>query len=543
MSSIHRYIPKSVLLPSLYEAVFGSILLCGINFLLQWRYGFGWADEGFLWYASQRTSLGELPIRDFFSYDPGRYYWSSLFFHLTGDVGLYSLLLSAAVFGAIGLAAIWFSMCRAGINWKWRVACSILIAIALGFPRHKVYEQSLSLILCAAVFLVLLNPGAAKRWFIFGGLAGLAAFVGRNHGVFFLFAALLCSGYLLIVKQRNLLASASLCFSAGVVIGYLPMIFLFIIKPGFWDAFVVSVLFVSNWQLPLPIPFVWRLNFGGAMSIDLAQAVAVGVACILIPFIYIFGLVIFVAKNKISSEVSPILSLLGASCISGIPYLHQAFGRADFSHIAQAALPVFPAIFALGYYLWFVIDRKYTSGLFVVLSSIVLLISWLPSEPGVRFARMRIKNPDSVASTSIAGKEFVVEKYQADLLAIIQEAANTCKVGRNDFLAAPHFPGIYAFLNSKAPFWENYYLYQRPIEFQQEHIDAISTIRLILLAPDATVDGLERLKLKNTYGLLLEHIFSRFEELKTDGLSGGVKFYVPIGSCSNWGRPTSLDSE
>jgi hypothetical protein len=41
------------------EAIFGSAALCTLSFFLFSKYGFGWADEGLLWYASQRTYAGE----------------------------------------------------------------------------------------------------------------------------------------------------------------------------------------------------------------------------------------------------------------------------------------------------------------------------------------------------------------------------------------------------------------------------------------------------------------------------------------------------
>lgn len=81
------------------EAMLGASILSIITFLLQSNYGFGWADEGLLWYASQRTHAGDLPIRDFFAYDPGRYYWNSFFFWMLDDTGLRSLLIAAATFG------------------------------------------------------------------------------------------------------------------------------------------------------------------------------------------------------------------------------------------------------------------------------------------------------------------------------------------------------------------------------------------------------------------------------------------------------------
>src|SRR5581483_9773517 len=153
-------------------------------FLLQWRYGFNLGDEGWLWYISQRTALGEVPLRDFFSYDPGRYYWSAAIFKLLGRNGFYEQLLANYLFAIIGLALTYFMMSRARLSRPVRIAILLLLGVVIGFPRHKVYEQTISLIAVAAIAFVFEAPQKINRWFLLGILIGLAAFFGRNSGVF-----------------------------------------------------------------------------------------------------------------------------------------------------------------------------------------------------------------------------------------------------------------------------------------------------------------------------------------------------------------------
>ena len=79
--------------------VFLAFSLSGIFYLLQSNVHLNWADEGFLWYGVIHTRLGEIPIRDFQSYDPFRYYWCAAF----GD-SILGLRRAEWLFQAIGLS-------------------------------------------------------------------------------------------------------------------------------------------------------------------------------------------------------------------------------------------------------------------------------------------------------------------------------------------------------------------------------------------------------------------------------------------------------
>src|SRR5919201_6326152 len=97
------------MLNSIASCSFGpwSVLLLAIalgmaSFAIQGRQGINLADEGFLWYGVQQTAHGKVPLRDFQSYDPGRYYWSAAGAFLFGD-GLVALRFSETLFQIVGV--------------------------------------------------------------------------------------------------------------------------------------------------------------------------------------------------------------------------------------------------------------------------------------------------------------------------------------------------------------------------------------------------------------------------------------------------------
>ena len=105
-----------------------AIALAGASFAIQARQGINLADEGFLWYGAQQTARGKVPLRDFQSYDPGRYYWSAVGIWFFGK-GLVALPFSETVFQVLGLWAGLLAASRVVESWTLLAAVGVMLTL------------------------------------------------------------------------------------------------------------------------------------------------------------------------------------------------------------------------------------------------------------------------------------------------------------------------------------------------------------------------------------------------------------------------------
>jgi hypothetical protein len=523
--------PRAALRPAKWFNISEAVLLgAAVSltvFLLQWRYGFNWADEGWLWYISQRTALGDVPLRDFFSYDPGRYYWSAAMFKLLGRSGFFEQLLANYLFAIVGLTLAYFAMFRAGLGRIARIAILVLLGVMIGFPRHKIYEQTLSLICVAAIAFLFESPQRIKRWFLSGIVIGLAAFFGRNSGVFCLLAVAIAFGVVRIPRDAPPLGRAIGAAAAGTLLGYSPMIFMILGIHGFADEFFQSVVMTPRWAWSLPVPFPWHVHLKGLHGIDRLQVRAVAWLCVAVPLTY---------AAVLWRSVRTRAALCGAEWLSvaasaaGAGFLVHAFYTADFFHIAQGVVPFALAAPALSLQFWRKGARLWS--LTVSCSTLFLVLaSWLPMEPLVQHLRTKARAPARVEQISIDGKGFEVPAEQAEIMHIVAAAFLDCTPHDGGFLVAPYYPGLYAFLNTRAPSWDTYYLWPRSDQIQQAEIEALQQNHtgLILLNLQAAINGLENLALVRTNPKLVEYIQSQYRRSEVQLPEGFELYYSPQG--------------
>jgi len=515
---------------NLFEAVLLSAAVSMAVFLLQWRYGFNLGDEGWLWYISQRTAFGDVPLRDFFSYDPGRYYWSAGVFKLLGRNGFFEQLLANYLFAIMGLALTYVAMVRAALSRVWRVAILLLLGVVIGFPRHKIYEQTLSLICLATIAFVFAGPKRLKRWLLLGILIGLAAFFGRNSGIFCGIAAFVALLLLTIRREGPVLSRALGAIATGVLIGYSPMVFMVVAVNGFATRFYESVLLTPRWSWSLPVPFPWHVHLLRLHGVDLLQTRGVSWLCVAVPVTYAY-LLWRAVRSK--GELDRALWLSVASAAAGVGFLVHAFYTSDFFHIAQGVVPFVLATGAFSKHLWQEAVRRRSVIVFCG-SVFLVLAAWMPIEPLVQHLRAKRSAPASLARINMDGKFFEVPSAQAGFMNTVEAAFRDCGPHDGGFFAAPYYPGLYAFLNTRAPIWDTYFLWPRSDQVQQSYIDALQRerTRLILLNPEFAINSRENLELVHTNPKLVAYITAQYQRSDIK-LPGGFELYYSRSECRN----------
>jgi hypothetical protein len=480
---------------------------CAVTALFVWqgRLGFSLWDEGYLWYGTQRVMLGEVPIRDFQSYDPGRYYWSAALMSLWGDNGIVALRGSIAIFQALGLficLALLASGSTRPIRYLWLPAA--ITFVVWMFPRHKLFDTSISIALVAILSHLVQQP-SRRRYFLTGVAVGLAAVFGQNHGVYGAAASLGVIAYLALGrKQHPGFVDALASWTAGVVIGWLPVLFMMALLPGFALSLWKSVLFLFELgatNLPLPVPWPWLVPFGDIPAVDAARGVLAGLFYIATAAYGVLGIAWTIRERLRGKPVPPTVV---ASAFLALPYAHFAYSRADLSHLAQGIFPLL-----IGGLVLLARRPAKISGPFATLLCGASVLVMLPLHPG-----WQCRASMQCVETDVAGSKLTIDPGTAGDLTMLTTLAGRFAPGNRSFVAAPFWPGAYAALHRRSPMWEIYPLFPRDEAFERAELERIKAadpgFAMIL---DLPLDGRDELRFRNTHPLIERYIRDHFEPL------------------------------
>jgi hypothetical protein len=506
-------------------------LSCGLILvfvLVNESYGINLADEGFLWYGVQRTAAGEVPLRDFHAYDPGRYYWSAFWFQLLGD-GLLQLRVSNAIFAGIGVLAALLAA-RSSLRSRWALIGLGAVLVIWLFPRHKMFEHGLAMTAVAVACCLISRP--TRRTFFGAGLfVGLAAVFGRNHGLYLVTAFGLITSALYAKGERRDLARRLLAFAAGVVGGYGPVLLMLASVPGYGEAFgesLAALLAGERAQLSLPVPWPWALEQLPGDLVFGAQRLATSLAFLVLPATYALAAVAIARADAERIRVHPLL--LASTCV-GVVYLYHAFSRADFSHLAQVAHPWILCVVGLGCST----ARKRVLPAGLAASGLLVAFTFFgsaPAQPSWIYRSLARSRPAAVTTLEIDGHPFAIQTQQAKWLEASREIFERYAGNDRSMLIAPIYPFLYAYLGCAAPSWEVYYLWPATVQQQAERIGELEENRVtaVMIAPGEATDGRRDLRFVNTHPLVWKYIRENYKLRQSPGLPRYVRLYTRAAS-------------
>jgi hypothetical protein len=441
--------------------------LAGAAFLLQGKLGLDLADEGFLWMGVVRTAHGGVPLRDFYSYDPGRYLWGAAWAPALGE-GILALRLSTAVFAAGGLFCGLLAARRVTVRWL-TLALVGLVLLLWMFPRHKLFEPSVAMAAVYVAVRVLENP-SRRNCFLAGVTVGLATLLGKNHG---LYCGLAFLALLLLLhwrwgrgapsgagEDRTRFGERLGSLGAGFAAGAIPLLSMMAFVPGFARAYLDSILFFvheGRTNSPLPVPWPWRVGFADAGLAAGLEGMALGLAFLLLPLFY--ALVAVLAWKTNAADLPRRKVLLAGLLVGGF-YMHHAFSRADAPHLAQSIHPALLGLLALPAALGAQGRRSRrlpppSSLAAAALAAGLTLFAAVPQSPLAQEVAAARRGRPYVAAV-VAGDRLRLPAPLAASLAAAAAAVDERVSRAEPLLVFPNAPGLYPVLRREPPVWDTF---------------------------------------------------------------------------------------
>lgn len=520
----HRLIPNSI------KVFLLAFALVTASLLLQGNIGINLADEGFLWYGTVQTVLGEVPIRDFQSYDPARYYWGAFWLKIFGNNGLISLRISTAIFQFLGLSFGLLSLRRVMKSW-WMLTVAGLILLLWMYPNFYIFEPSMAM---AAVYfaVLLLESPSLLQHFISGVFVGLSAFMGLNHGLYTFLSFLLLLVFVWVL-DKNVFLKSFVTWGFGILIGYSTILLMLAVIPGFFECYVESIKFyfrTGETNLPLPVPFPWRVDYSNLSFIQALSAFFKGLFFLILP---LFNCIIIIYLLFCRPSFRRKNLLIAATFVS-LTYMHHAFSRADLEHLSASIHPFLIGLISLAPA--FNLKLRKFNRLNSDALDPVLPPTRYQTQPGNEFQpnlglvfalaatlfSVGTAHPFYLKATAAPG-QYVQQNIINDSISMDVEIAKLIdkvsqinrQIPQNDLLLiAPHWTTLYPILQRKSPLWDIYFLFPETEERQRKMILELrnKNVNWVIIG-DVLLDGRDDLRFKNTHPLVWEHLMQDFEAI------------------------------
>jgi len=509
MQRIRRAEPDLVLCAVLAAA------LVACSFLLQGRIGFNLQDESFLWYGVVRTHAGELPLRDFRSYDPGRYLWCAAWASMFGD-GLLAMRAAGAAFAALGMTCGLLASRRA-VQDRWLLVPIGILLLLWMTPSWKLYEPSVAMIAVYAAVKWIESPSSARH-VAAGVVVGSAAFFGRNLGLYVgcAFGSLLL--YLAWIQRARDLLPRGGWLALGVVLGYSPMLAMIACAPDFASAFVDSILFYvqqDTLNATLPVPWPWRIDYSQGQLLLVVWGALFGLLFVLLPLVYSTALLIIVRARR--GPPTRMALLIGA-CGVGAFWAHHVWDRADLAHLASSIHPLLLALLALPSALGLRRQRPVLIALILALLVTSFIVTGLGSPLG---RRLRAGSDNAFIPAQIGSDTVLMSRAEKHSLDVLMGTL-TEHVGPTDSLwVCSRHLGVYLLTGRRSPAWEIYPAWKASDALQQRLVDELEDVAWVLV-DTRPLAGDESRQISRTHPLVWAMILRDFERVPLPSMPPSV---------------------
>jgi hypothetical protein len=527
-----------VLLPALL-----ALVLSAAMFLAQRRLDFTVNEEGFLWYGAVAAAHGEVPLRDFYSYDPGRYYWAAAWTPLAGE-GLLGLRLATAAFAALGLWCGLLAARRAIGNPLLLAGAGVVLSLWL-LPRNKLYEPAITMAAVLAATCLVERPDR-RRHLLAGVMVGFGTFMGKNHGLY-LGVAFLALTLLLWLRQGGPFPDSAVgpgrpeagaegpvpaprrqagrlrelagrlgAFAGGIALGALPLAAMLVLVPGFARAYLDSIFFFveqGQTNFPLPVPWPWNFSYGAMDPWGAAKTFGVAFCFLLTAVFFALG-ALWVAASP-AQRLRRNALLAGAVAIGAV-YTHHAFSRADLAHLAPSIHPLLLGLLALPAACGGALaarpaaarGARWAAGAAVgLLLAFLTAATALPAQPLYHQLTTHVMAP-----YTIAGEDLLLRPRTIALLDWMERAAAARIPPQAPVLLAPNLPGLYRVLDRRSPVWDVYPIWPASdeldrrmlAELQRQHVEWA-------FIQNASVDGRRALLFRRTHPRVWDYLMQNFD--------------------------------
>ena len=482
---------------SRWHGLWLALLAAAISFgwfQLDGDIGINLADEGYLWYGAQAVARGEVPMRDFQAYDPGRYLWVAGWSRVLGR-DLVALRLACVIFSAFGVTAGLLVAWRLSRHWLFLVSTALLLC-AWMHPRFKCFEQSIALMSVYAGVLLLERP-TTSRCFSVGIFGGLMAFMGRNHGAYHLVAfALLIA---LAARGRGLGAwmRDSFAWVAGIFIGYMPQLLMFKVVPGYLPEFrhYLTAIALKGTNLFATVPWPWRVDMN-LPNWRWASALLEGCFFVALP------LFLLLACWRLCQRGRARAVLAAAACVT-LPYAHFAFSRPDSIHLGHTAPTLALGLIALAF--------AAGAGLWKVATPVLLAASLVANFFETGLARKVFAPTPALTPLEIQDRPMNVDAEEAQFVDCATALTHDLAHEDERVLFLPNLAGLYPATGRTSPIRQLYCIFPATLQEQSALVSELEAahVQWVMLR-DYALDGRKELRFRETNPLVFAHLSRYF---------------------------------